>query len=344
MQPNLELITQISTEFKKELAQICSVTDLETLRISYLGRQGKIAQLMSRLKELSAEEKRVFGPLCNNLKEEITSLWNQKQEELAYQEREQKESLMKGFDVTAYKPHTSFGTLHPHTHVITHIEDIFTSMGFAIADGPEIETPYVNFEVLNIPEDHPARDMHDTFWLDVPGLLLRTHTSTVQFHTMQHNQPPLAVAAPGRCYRHEATDASHDFMFMQCEGLFIDKKVSVAQLLATVESFLQAFFNKKELKTRLRPSYFPFVEPGIEIDMTCPFCEEGCSTCKKSRWIEICGSGLVHPHVLRAAGIDPDIYSGFAFGFGLTRLVMLKYGIKDIRLLHEGKIDFLKQF
>ena len=211
-------------------------------------------------------------------------------------------------------------------------------------DGPEIETDYYNFEALNIPQNHPARDMQDTFWIDVPGLVMRTHTSNVQVRTMELHNPPFAIIAHGRTFRNEATDASHDCMFRQLEGLVVSEDASIAQLIATMQLFLRSYFKKESIKVRCRPSYFPFVEPGIEIDMSCPFCSSGCSTCKHSTWIEVVGAGLVHPHVLKAGGIDAQKYAGFAFGFGLTRLVMIKYGIKDIRLLHNPQIEFLKQF
>ena len=217
-------------------------------------------------------------------------------------------------------------------------------MGYEILDGPEVETDFYNFQALNIPADHPARDMQDTFWLTLPGFLMRTHTSSVEIHTMVNRKPPLAIVVPGRAYRNEATDASHDFMFMQLEGLFVDKNVSLAHLFATVQTFLQNLFEKKDLTIKVRPSYYPFVEPGVDIIMSCPFCPQGCSVCKRTRWIEIAGAGLTHPAVLEACKINPNEYSGFAFGFGLTRLVMLKYGITDIRLLHSNKIEFLKQF
>lgn len=339
-----EHINTISQSYRHDLTQVSTLQELELVRIRYIGRNGRITDLMTALKNAPLEDRRHFGPLCNALKEEITQAIYQKNKELVTRERAAKEELFKDFDVTTYKPHRSQGSLHPYTIVIQEIEEIFTTMGFEILEGPEVETAFINFEALNIPEDHPARDMHDTFWLDIPGLLLRTHTSTVQIHALQNMRPPLAIVAPGRAYRHEATDASHDFMFMQCEGLYVDEKASLSDLFATAQTFLQAIFKKKDLHIRLRPGFFPFVEPGVEIDMSCPFCTDGCSTCKRTRWIEICGSGLVHPHVLETAGIDSKRYSGFAFGFGLTRLVMLKYGINDIRLLHEGKVDFLKQF
>lgn len=334
----------LKQEFLARLASVSNEAELDALKIEFLGRKGKIADIMAILKNLSLEEKRHYGPALNTLKEELTQAFEHKEQEFLHQKREQEIRQAASFDVTRYKPRVPQGSIHPYTHVIQEVENVFISMGFMIAEGKEVETDFVNFEALNIPADHPAREMHDTFWLDIPGLLLRTHTSTVQVRSMMNKKPPLAIAAPGRCYRHEATDASHDFMFWQCEGLVVDKHISMAHLLGTLKYFLQALFKKEKLDIRIRPSFFPFVEPGVEIDMTCPFCTEGCSVCKKSRWIEICGAGLVHPHVLAACGIDAHEYSGFAFGFGLTRLVMLKYGIHDIRFLHNPKIEFLKQF
>lgn len=336
-------LIDLKSSFLNDLEATTNEQQLEKVRVDYLGRSGSIAALMEILKPLSLDEKRLWGPKLNAFKQEAQAAFDAKQEALAATARENAALKQHSFDVTAYQPHQLRGSLHPYTHVIEEIENVFISMGFKIVDGPEIETDYYNFKALNIPDDHPARDMHDTFWLDVPGMLLRTHTSPVEVHIMESTQPPIAIMAPGRCYRHEATDASHDFMFMQAEGLVIDKNISMSNLLATVQAFLQAIF-EKELKIRVRPGYFPFVEPGIEIDISCPFCTKGCSVCKKTTWIETAGAGLVHPNVLRASNIDPTVYSGFAFGFGLTRLTMLKYGINDIRLLHSGKLDFLKQF
>lgn len=339
-----EHLTTIQQQFERDLTAASTREAVEEIRIRYLGRQGIIADLMTQLKSMSSEDKRTFGPQYNALKHTLHDSIEKTLVALSEQEFKTRDEASKGFDVTAYKPGHERGTLHPYTHAIREIEKIFTTMGFEIIEGPEVETEAINFTALNIPEDHPARDMHDTFWLDIPGMLMRTHTSSVQVHTMQNQRPPIAAVAPGRCYRHEATDASHDFMFMQCEGMFIDKNVSMANLFAVTKTFLQAIFESKDINIRTRPSYFPFVEPGVEIDMTCPFCTNGCSTCKKTGWIELCGAGLIHPKVLEAAGIDPKEYTGFAFGFGLTRLVMIKYGISDIRLLHEGRLDFLKQF
>ena len=324
--------------------QVGSTQDLEKLRIDFMGRHGKIAALMDSLKTLSLEEKKECGPLLNELKKEAEQNYNMKLSAFALQQETQRNLKQHNFDVTASRLSELRGTLHPYSHIIEHIENIFISMGFEVVDGPEVETDYYNFQALNIPADHPARDMYDTFWLNIPHLLLRTHTSPVQVHAMESKPLPLAVIAPGRCYRHEAVDASHDIMFMQTEGLYIDKGVSMAHLFATAKTCLQAIFEKKDLEIRVRPGFFPFVEPGVEIDMSCPFCKNGCSVCKRSTWIEVFPAGLIHPNVLRACGIDPTIYSGFAFGFGLTRLAMIKYGINDIRLFHSGKINFLNQF
>jgi phenylalanyl-tRNA synthetase alpha chain len=339
-----DTLQNITAEFYAKLGNISTEQELEQLRIEFLGRKGKLNELTTLLKELPLEEKRIAGPRINAIKQEITSALEAKEKELAEIKQIQANLRQSTFDVTSYKPGTLQGSLHPYTYVIQDIENVFMSMGFLIAQGPEVETDFINFEALNIPADHPARDMHDTFWLNTPNLLLRTHTSTVQIHSMTNQKPPIAIAAPGRVYRHEATDASHDFMFLQCECAFIDKNVSMANLLATTKQFLQGLFKREKMDIRVKPSFFPFVEPGIQFDMTCPFCTNGCSVCKKTRWIEIGGAGLIHPHVLKTCGIDTEEYSGFAFGFGLTRLVMLKYGIPDIRLLHNPKIEFLKQF
>lgn len=337
-------IEQILSALTKELSEAQSASELEQIRITYLGRQGHLATLMARLKELSTEDKKVFGPLLNDLKKSSEELYENAKKQIEQNEFDRERAKKQAFDVTAYRKPALQGSLHIFTHMIEHLEDIFISMGYEIATGPEVVTDYYNFEALNIPSDHPARELQDTFWLTNPNYLLRTHTSSVQIQAMETKSVPLAIFAPGRVYRNEATDATHDFMFMQGEGLFIDKNVSVSHLLATAKAFLRAYFNKHDLEIRARPGYFPFVEPGIEIDASCPFCKTGCSICKYTRWIELMGSGMVHPNVLRASGIDPDIYSGFAWGFGLERLAMVKYGINDIRLFRSGKIDFLKQF
>ncbi len=327
-----------------DIQSAVSLESLEEIRVLYLGRKGKIADFMTLLKDLSLEEKRVMGPLLNDLKVTIETFFFEHKHHLEAETFKQKEACYQDFDVTAYTPGLLKGSLHPLTLATEEIQNIFRSMGYKVATGPEVETDFFNFEALNIPKNHPARDMQDTFWTSIPDTVLRTHTSPVQIREMRKGKLPLALIVPGRVYRQEATDASHDYMFHQVEGLYINKKTSMAELIGTVKNFLKAFFKQEDLQVRLRPSYFPFVEPGIEIDMSCPFCKTGCSTCKQSTWIEIMGAGLVHPNVLRHGNIDPEIYSGFAFGFGLTRLVLLKYKIPDIRLIHGNHKEFLKQF
>lgn len=330
--------------FSAEINQALDNDTLEAIRVKYLGRHGNLTHLMTLLKNLSNEEKKEFGPILNQLKQDSEQIFLNKQKALQEELDKLKAQKRMNFDVTAYKSPKFKGSLHPTTLIIEKIEDIFISMGYEIIYGNEMETEFHNFDALNIPKDHPARESHDTFWLNLPGKLLRTHTSTVEIHTMLKRQPPIAMISPGRCFRNEATDNSHDFMFHQLEGLIVDKNISMAHLLGTIKNFLSATFDNANLEIKIRPSYYPFVEPGIDIDMTCPFCVKGCSTCKKTGWIEMGGAGLVHPNVLKAVNIDPNEFSGFAFGFGLTRLVMLRYGVSDIRLLHSNKIDFLQQF
>ncbi len=341
MKNKIELLKK---EFSEQLTSATSAEHLEAVRVAFLGRKGSLADIMSQMKTMSVEDKREFGPLLNSLKQEMELQFTQKQEGIIAEERQQKELQQQYFDVSAYKPGTLKGSLHIYTQLLERIEDIFISMGYEIADGPEAESDFYNFQALNIPKNHPARDMQDTFWLNVPDMLLRTQTSGIQVREMEKKGAPLAIIAPGRVYRHEATDASHDFMFSQVEGLVVGKNISMAHLLTTAKTFLQEFFEKKDLSIRVRPGFFPFVEPGIEIDMTCPFCITGCSVCKQTQWIEIMPGGLVHPNVLRAGGIDPTQYSAFAFGAGLERIAMIKHGIDDIRLFHSSSIEFLKQF
>lgn len=338
---DLKNINDIKQELLAKLASISNETELEQFRLQHLTRQGTIAQMFERLKTLNDADKRLIAPHLNDLKKEIQQLFETQKETLFNEKIKSAQSKQQHFDVTLSKK-SSKGSLHPYTHIIEEIESIFISMGYMVVDGPELETDFFNFTGLNIPADHPAREESDTFWIDEQHLL-RTQTSTVQLKTMQTTKPPIAMIAHGRTMRNEATDASHDFMFMQIEGMFIAKNVSVANLLATLKTFLTEFFGT-DVKLRVRPGFFPFVEPGLEIDASCPFCKDGCSTCKKTGWIELLGAGLIHPNVLRHGGIDPTEFSGFAFGCGLTRLVMLKYGIPDIRLLHSSNLKFLEQF
>ncbi|MDR3646676.1 MAG: phenylalanine--tRNA ligase subunit alpha [Candidatus Babeliales bacterium] len=336
-------VEQIKNQFLHKLDLAQTEVELENVRILFLSREGSIPKLMHILKELSPDDKRHFGPLLNELKKESEQKFEEKKKKLALEALNKAEMKKTNFDVTAYESKMPKGSLHPYTPVIELIEDVFISMGYKVAQGFELEDEFHNFEALNIAKNHPARDMQDTFWIDV-NRLMRTHTSTVQIREMESQKLPLAILSYGRTFRNEATDASHDFVFMQVEGLLIDKNVSMGNLFATLKIMLQGIFQRDDLDIRIRPGYFPFVEPGIEVDMACPFCTSGCSVCKKTRWIEMGGAGLVHPNVLKACNIDSTEYSGFAFGFGLTRLVMLKYGINDIRLLNSGKLEFLEQF
>jgi phenylalanyl-tRNA synthetase alpha chain len=336
-------IHDLEKKFTAELNAVTTAEQLEAIRIHYLGRSGLVAGLMAELKSLSLEEKRTMGPELNKLKEALTASFEATKARL---EKEQEAAALKaaeGFDVTSYQYYGK-GSLHPYTLITQEIETLLISMGFTIVEGPEVETPWYNFEALNIPEHHPAREQHDTFWLTLPGYLLRTHTSSVQIHAMETHKPPMSVAVLGRTYRHEATDASHDFVFRQLECLVVDKNISMTNLIGFTRNFFQKLFNRPDLQIRVRSSFFPFVEPGIEIDISCPFCENGCAVCKRSRWIEIGGAGLVHPHVLKAGGIDPEQWSAFALGFGIERMGMLKYQIDDIRLFKSLSLDYLKQF
>lgn len=318
--------------------------ELETVRLKYLTRASELTLLLASLKNMSPDDKRLYGPLFNQARQRVHELYESTKNNLQEAHKQAEQQKRELFDVTAYTPHEPHGTLHPYTHVIQKIENTIISMGYAIVDGPELESEEINFDALNIPAHHPARDLQDTLWLTLPHMLMRTHTSNVQIRIMRTTKPPIAIMSSGRTYRYEATDASHDYVFMQTELMLIDKKASLSNLFATIQEFCAGIFDRHDLKIKIQPTYYPFVEPGAEAHMQCVFCTNGCSVCKQSGWIEIGGLGLVHPNVLRACNLDPEEYQGFAFGFGLTRLVMLKYGINDIRLLSSGNLEFLKQF
>ena len=338
------IIQDITNEFSERIDQISKVSELDALRVLFLGKNVNITLLFKKIGELSVEEKKEIVPKLNNLKSSAEEIFKKKKKELIEKAAHAAQLREKHFDVTSYKTGVLRGHHHPYSLFFEEIEDIFISMGYDLLDGPYVETDYYNFTALNIPDDHPARDMHDTFWLNKKNFLLRTHTSPVQVRTMESESPPIAAVVPGFTFRHESVDASHDTMFAQCEGFVIGKDINLSHLFATAQTFLRRLFGIEKLDIRVRPGFFPFVEPGIEIDMRCPFCEKGCSVCKKTRWVEVFPGGLIHPNVLKAGGFDPDKYSGFAFGFGLTRLAMLKYKINDIRLFMGGKMKFLEQF
>ena len=323
-------------------ASAVSAQELEDARVAALGRKGTLAQISREFGKLAPEERARSGKLLNAVKQDLESEYESKKQ--SFEEAELADRLANEWiDVTLPAPGVRPGCLHPITQLQNEIEDLFTSLGFAVLDGPEVETEEHNFDALNIPATHPARDMQDTFWL-TNGLLLRTHTSPVQVRGMRKLGPPLRMIAPGRVFRNEEVDASHEHTFYQLEGMMVDRDVSVANLIYFMKTLLGGIF-KREVVVRLRPGYFPFVEPGFELDIHCLICDgAGCPVCKQSGWVELLPYDLVHPNVLRLSGIDPEQWGGFAFGLGLTRLAMMRYGIDDIRQLQGGDLRFLNQF
>ena len=317
---------------------------LEELRIEYLSKKGKIQELMAQMRDLPVDEKPKFGQLVNDLKNDVSNAIEKKKEELEVallNEKLNKEKIDISLD--AYSP--SLGTMHPLTLVQKELEDVFIGMGYNVAEGPEVEMDLYNFTRANTPEGHPARDMQDTFYID-PSHLLRSQTTAIQMRVLeqQHDKLPIKVICPGKVYRRDDDDATHSHQFMQCEGLVIGENITVADLKGTLELMIHELFDQNA-KIRFRPSYFPFTEPSFEVDMTCHICGgKGCPTCKGTGWIEILGSGMVHPNVLEMAGIDSKKYTGFAFGVGIERLAMLKYGVSDIRELFTNDIRFLNGF
>jgi phenylalanyl-tRNA synthetase alpha chain len=323
-------------------AAAVSIDELESARIDALGRKGTVAQVSKEFGKLSPNERSALGKLLNSVKQELETAFEGKKQKF---EQDQRAARLEKewIDVTLPASGIRPGSLHPITQIQNEIEDLFTSLGFAVLDGPEVETEEHNFDALNIPATHPARDMQDTFWL-ANGNLLRTHTSPVQVRGMRQLGPPLRMIAPGRVFRNEEVDASHEHTFYQLEGMMVDRDVSVANLIYFMKTLLGGIFHR-EVTVRLRPGYFPFVEPGFELDIQCLICGgPGCAVCKQSGWVELLPCGLVHPNVLRSSGIDPDEWNGFAFGLGLTRLAMMRYGIDDIRQFQGGDLRFLTQF
>ena len=335
-------IADVQNAALDRIAAVQTLEDLESIRVETLGRKGSLAQFSKGFGKLTPEERASAGKALNAAKDAIEKALEGKKQAFADEALRQR-LASEWIDLTLPAPGPRPGSLHPVTQIQNEIEDLFTSLGFAVLDGPEVETEYHNFDALNIPPEHPARDMQDTFWLR-DGNLLRTHTSPVQVRGMERLGPPLRMIAPGRVFRNEEVDASHEHTFYQLEGMMVDRDVSVAHLIYFMKTLLSAIF-KREVTVRLRPGYFPFVEPGFELDIKCLICGgPGCSVCKQSGWVELMPCGLVHPNVLRMSGIDPDAWSGFAFGLGLTRLAMMRYGIDDIRLLQSGDLRFLNQF
>ena len=344
-----EKTTTMKQEFLAKLTAINNMVDLDALRVEYLGKNGLITGLLKEMKNLSVEEKKTFGQEVNILKTEATDAISAKIEEMKAKEIEAEINSMPDIDIST-PANLSRGSYHPITLVQRECEQIFKSMGFHIEDYSEIVTDYECFEALNIPKHHPARDMQDTYYLE-NGQLLKSHTSAAQNaiykkykDALINDGVPIKAIFPGRCFRNEATDANHENTFFQMEGVMVDKDISISNLIFFMKTMLSEVF-KKDIKVRLRPGFFPFVEPGFELDINCLICGgEGCPSCKHSGWLELCPCGMIHPEVLKAGGIDPEEYTGFAFGLGLTRLVMMRYGVKDIRDLNSGSLKVLTQF
>ncbi|MEG0873373.1 MAG: phenylalanine--tRNA ligase subunit alpha [Clostridia bacterium] len=336
-----ENIAKLEKNVGEELRMATSSQQLENIRIKYLGKKGLVIELLKQLKKVDAEKRKTLGQNANKLRDYIIRNLEIKKIELKDREIELEMSNARVIDLTV-PINENIGSLHPITIVQKELEDIFTSMGFTIEDGNEVETEYNNFEAVNVSKFHPARDMQDTFWLE-NGELLKTQTSAAQNKIMKKYGSPLKVIFPGRCFRNEAVDASHDSTFFQMEGMMIDKDVSISNLIYFMKAILSEIF-KKEVDIRLRPGFFPFVEPGFELDIKCPYCDgAGCKVCKQGGWIELCPCGMIHPKVLEMGDIDPDKYSGFAFGLGLSRLAMMKFEIDDLRHLNSGDLRVLKQ-
>lgn len=330
-----EKLEKLKNDLSEALKNASKEADILNIKSEYVGKKSEISELLSSLKDMSVEDKRKYGSFINTSKKEMEEMVSIRLEEL-------ENASTISFDDSIEYPFET-GSLHPVTIVAKEVTDILKRMGFTVVTGPEMESEYYNFEALNIPKDHPARDMQDTYYLD-NGMLLRTQTSDNQIHAMEKYGAPLRVCAPGRTFRNEDLDASHENTFFQLEGMVIDKNISIGNLKYVMQQVLSEVL-KTDIKVRLRPGFFPFTEPSYEMDISCTICGgKGCSTCKNSGWIELVPGGMVHPNVLRAGGINPDEYNGFAFGIGLTRLAMMKYKINDIRVLNSGDIRYLEQF
>jgi phenylalanyl-tRNA synthetase alpha chain len=339
MKEKLEAIKVAALE---ELKGAAIKTELENIRVKYLGKKGELTQILRGMGQLSNEERPIVGKIANEVREDIEALITKASDLLKNNEKEMK-LKSEVIDISMPGKKQTVGKRHPLDLTLEKVNEIFLSMGFAIEEGPEVERDYYNFEALNIPKDHPARGEQDTFYIN-DSVVLRTQTSPVQIRTMEVQKPPIKMISPGKVYRSDAADATHSPIFYQIEGLVVDKGITFADLKGTLELFTKKMFGEK-MEMKFRPHHFPFTEPSAEMDATCFVCNgEGCKVCKGSGWIELLGCGMVHPEVLRNCGIDPEVYSGFAFGFGLDRITMLKYGIDDIRALYESDMRFLKQF
>lgn len=332
----------IKNQAMEKLARVSDIRELEDLKVAYLGKKGELTAILKGMGDLSAEERPIIGQLANEVRSALEDGIAQARERLIREERNRK-LKSEIIDVTMPGTIRPIGKKHPLTIVFDELKDIFLGMGYEIAEGPEVELDYYSFEALNIPRNHPARDTQDTFYI-TENVVLRPHTSPVQIRHMQSHKPPIRIICPGRVYRSDAVDATHSPVFHQLEGLVVDKNITMGDLIGTLQAFAKGIFGENT-RIRLRPHHFPFTEPSAEVDVSCWGCGgSGCRICKGEGWIEILGAGMVHPNVLRECGIDPDEYSGFAFGLGIERIAMGKFGIDDMRLLYENDIRFLRQF
>lgn len=337
-----EKIEILRNQFKTALQSIHDLKDVEELKVRFFGKKGLIQELMQNLKEASQEERPLLGKNINDLKQELMQLCEQALSSMRKSQMAERVAEEK-IDVTLPGKTRYLGRFHPISSMLEEVITILKGMGFSVQYGPDIDSDYYNYEALNFPPDHPAREMQDTFYL-APGMLLRSHTSNTQVRVMEKQTPPIRIIAPGTVFRNEeVTSRSHVF-FHQVEGLYINRGVSFADLFSTMDEFWEKLFGRK-IETRFRPSFFPFVEPGVEVDIKCTQCEgQGCRLCKQTGWLEVAGAGMVHPEVLKNGGIDPEVYTGYAWGIGIERLTMLRYGIRDIRLFSENDFRFLRQF
>lgn len=333
---------QIRQEALEEIENAVQPRILEELKVKYIGKKGKLTELSRAMGSLSPEERPAFGQKLNNLRKQLEEAFEKKEKEIKdrlLSERLESERI----DVTIPSPAAQTGSLHPLSIVRNELIEIFVRMGFDVAEGPEVETDYYNFQALNIPQDHPARDMQDTFYV-TDSLLLRSQTSAMQIRTMEKQKPPIRIICPGRVFRADEADATHSPIFHQMEGLVVDKGITMCDLKSTLDVFAREVYGS-DAKTKLRPSYFPFTEPSVEVDVTCSECSgKGCRVCKGSGWVEILGAGMVNPKVLAGCGIDPAVYSGFAFGMGIDRIALTRYKISDMRIMFENDVRFLEQF
>ena len=336
-----ENLKKIKEKLESQISKIESMNDLDKFKSEILGKKGELTQILKNMKNYDENERHIVGKAVNDAKKNIEAKIEEKREIIKKKELNKRLEKIERIDFSL-PVNDELGSLHPITIVQREIEEIFRTMGFTVEDGNEVETEYNNFEAVNVPKYHPARDMQDTYWLE-NGQLLKTQTSAAQNRIMKKYGAPLKAIFPGRCFRNESLDASHENTFFQLEGMMIDENISVANLIYFMKTTLSEIF-KKDLKVRLRPGFFPFVEPGFELDVSCMYCNgEGCKVCKHGGWIELCPCGLIHPNVLEMGGIDSEKYSGFAFGLGLSRLAMMKYGINDLRYLNSGDLRVLKQ-